>query len=364
MVKADSAVARCGAGAGSYGAGFTLPGYCAMGGESQYGIQTPEGQAAQADYVARLQQYYNAFKAWINASSPQFLERLECYNQTDLIEVFSMLGDFKGIGAKLTENEILLLQEIADGTVCPYLVSAAQNAEGAGVRSPDLDAYIYAVNALDQSGPAGAGLYAWLIAPHLPDSRKCIETLWGYDQALTAQGVPLPGSPADSALEQTGEQEGTPAAILLIAGMQQQERAASSGVNRFRKKTPPPVSMSPPPEAEAQQITEELEAQQAAAIEEADSLEAELRAAELDQYNRFLNDCEKQGRGPEHSQYLDLYDGGTFQSCPPLPTEPSPSRGPNLALILGAVGFIGAGPVGAAAGAGVGALLDKQRGTT
>jgi hypothetical protein len=362
QIKPDSAVARCGAGATTYGPGFGLPSYCGMSTGSQYAIQSSGGQEAQADYIGRLQSYYNAFKAWINAASPQFLERLECYNQEDLVEVFSMLADFKGIGSKLTADEIGLLQEIADGAVCQYLVNSANNSKNAGMRSPDLDAYIYAINALDQSGPAGAGLYAWLIAPHLSDSRACIETLWDYDQALTAQGVPLPGSPADSALEQTGEQEGSAAAAFLIASMKQQERAKISGVNRFKKKTAAPVSMAPPPEAEAQQITDELEATQAAAIAEAEALEAALITKESEQYADFLDRCAKQGKGPEHTEYLDLYRGGSYQTCPPVDVPQEEQAKPNLALILGAVGFLGAGPVGGLAGAAAGAFLDQQKG--
>ena len=365
QLKPDSALAVCITGGSVYGEGFPVPAWCSMTGGHTKALQTDTGKALTADYLDRLQSFYTDFAKWLDASSPDFLDRLECYNQEDLVEVFGMLDDFKDLQGNVTTDEILLLQDMAEGTVCEYWGSAVLDAKQSGSRSPFLDSYIRAINALDASGVSGHSLYAWLIAPHLVDSRKCVETLWEYDSAMIEMGLPLAGSEAEKAMEEEGIPEGSGMAAVVLTAMQGKAiQQTASGVKKIRRKRrkvrPEPASMAPPPEEEAARITEELQEMQRAAQQENEDLAGQLVEAEKDQYARFLSECAKHSRGPEHSEYLDLYQGGTHVSCPQIVVPFPEEERRNLAAIFGIAGFLVGGPPGALAGGGIGAVLDRR----
>ena len=209
---------------------------------------------------------------------------------------------------------------------------------------------------------SGHSLYAWLIAPHLVDSRKCVEILWEYDSAMIEMGLPLAGSEAENAMEKEGIQEGTGMAAVVLTAMQGKAiQQTATGVKKIRRKVKAkPASMAPPPEAEAARITDELEEMARAAQRANEDLTAQLVEAEQDQFARFLSECAKHSRGPEHSEYLDLYQGGTHVSCPQIVVPFPEEERRNLAAIFGIAGFLVGGPPGALAGGGIGAVLDRR----
>ena len=79
---ADALPYRCATGADTYGAGLPVPSLCRS--TTGAGLQQANGQAAWADYQARVEAFYAAYAEWLAASSPDFLDRLECYSRQDL----------------------------------------------------------------------------------------------------------------------------------------------------------------------------------------------------------------------------------------------------------------------------------------
>ena len=324
-----------------------------------WGMQMKSAQAAWADYQSRVESFYAAYAKWLDTSDPSFIERLECYDNQDLLTIFSMLGELAGLS--LTSEEQNYLLDIADGAVCPYLAQEALDAPMSGQRSENLDNYIRAINALAASGPNGVGLYAWLVAPHMVESYQCVEALWSYDSAMVAKGIPLAESSAALALEAAPAPPGGPLSLGKITVAMRSKPVKG----RLRlEKAPGLQSMAPPPEEKAREYTDRIQEMLARDARASEDMKESMVQAGEDQYARFLEVCAEEGRGEEHTDYLARYRGGSRVWCPPLPPpppEPPPEdKRPNLALILGIGGLLAGGPVGGIAGGAVGAWLDQQ----
>ena len=359
----ESRATACAAGASifdGHGIGGS-PSLCASA-APQWGVQQPVGQAAWQDYQARALAFYAAYAAWMDTGSPSFLDRLECYNSQDLVAIFGMLGSVAELKGKLTIQEMDLLQQIADGAVCPYLEGAASSATEAeastfteGARDEYLDAYIRAINALDASGPVGHGLYAWLIAPHLKDSRACVLSLFAYDQAMTAAGKPLPESSAAEI-----QAAASPAGAIGLKPYAIAAKSKKVMTRLHTEKATSPQSMAPPPLEEAEKVTEGLDELRDEYARESSDLSDSLAQAGEDEHAAFLRQCALNQSGPEHSEMLKRWRGGERAYCPPLYVAPPPEeKRRNLALILGIGGLIVGGPVGGIAGGALGAWIEK-----
>lgn len=363
----ESRATACAAGASLFD-GVPIGGSEQVCGSSvhSWGIQQAPAQAAWEDYKSRVEAFYNAYYNWLDTSDPSFVSRLECYNNQDLVSIFGMLEDFAGLKGKLSTEEMSLLQQIADASVCPYLqeaAAAAVYAESSEIlasyekpRDEYLDSYIRAINALDAAGPVGHGLYAWLVAPHLEDSRVCVLALFEYDEVLTAAGKPLPESSA--AELQAAE---PPAGII---GLEPYVIAAKSKKVATRLRTEnaaAPQSMAPPPEEEGAEVSAEIDGLvDQYAQDNADLTESLVKAGE-EEYARFLEQCAANQDGPEHSEMLKWWEGGQRAYCPPLEVAPPPEeKRRNLALLLGVGGLLVGGPVGGIAGGALGAYLDNM----
>ena len=357
----ESRATACAAGASVF-EGMTIGGSENVCGSAAptWGVQQPGAQEAWQDYKSRVEAFYNAYAKWLDTSDPSFINRLECYNNQDLVSIFGMLEDFKDLEGKLTTDEIALLQQIADASVCPYLQAAATDAlyyeKG---RDENLDAYIRALNALDAAGPTGHGLYAWLVAPHLEDSRECVLALYSYDQEMTAAGKPLPESSAAEL-----QAAASPAGVV---GLKPYAIAAKSKKVTSRLRTENaavPQSMAPPPLEKGKEVSAELSELVDQYARDNEDTAAALEKAGREEYALFLEQCAANQSGPEHSEMLKWWEGGQRAFCPPLDVAPPPEeeKKGNLAIVLGVGGLLVGGPVGGLAGGALGAWLDQRGG--
>lgn len=340
--------------------GGSDPSYCASS-LPQWGLQQEGASALWEDYKQRALAWYAAYTDWMDTSDPSFLDRIECYDNNDLLTVFQMLDQLSDLKGKLTEEEMDLLENVADGSICPAISSAGAAAVSVATRPDWLDAYIHALNALSAAGSTGASLYAWLVAPHLDASRECVLALFDYDQAMTAAGFPLAASSAAAALA-AAEAAAPPGGIVGLSEFAIAAKAPAVKRRVRLEKAQAPQSMAPPRLEEGRRKTDQLQEIVDRAAADNEKLALSLTKAGADEYALFLEQCAANQSGPEVSQMLKHWQGGERAWCPPLeaPYQPPEEKRGNLAVVLGVGGLLVGGPVGGLAGGALGAWLDQR----